>query len=295
MTDADFAFLAGLLRERSGLVIGPDKTYLLEARLSAIMRVHGFKGLEELAAALRMIRSESLIVQVVDAMTTNETSFFRDHAPFEKFRLSVLPALLKARAGQNRLRIWSAACSTGQEPYSLAMLLREQAALLAGWRIEIVATDLSERVLERARSRTYSTFEVQRGMPVHLLIKYFEQVGGDWRLKSEVGDMVEFRPCNLLGDLRGMGSFDLVFCRNVLIYFDQPTKRTVLSAIGRQMAGDGYLMLGGSESMYGVSDAFADVAGLRGVYRRADARPVSIFTPGGTAAPELAAARATIP
>ena len=269
MTDADFNFIANLLKERSGLIIGPEKTYLLETRLLSIMRSHGFAGLHELITAMRMAGSEALTVQVVDAMTTNETSFFRDHGPFDKFRNIILPALLTARASQRRLRIWSAACSTGQEPYSLAMILREHSAQLAGWRIEIVATDLSERVLEKARARTYSTFEVQRGMPVQLLMKYFEQVGNDWRLKPEIGNMVDFRPCNLLGDLRGFGVFDVVFCRNVLIYFDQPTKRTVLSSISRQMHPDSFLMLGGSESMYGISDAFADVTGQRGLYRRA--------------------------
>lgn len=269
MNDADFALLATLLKDRSGLVIGPDKLYLLETRLGPLLRRHELPDLGSLAARIRMAWPEPLIAEIVDAMTTNETSFFRDHGPFEKFTQSILPALLQARAGQKRLRLWSAACSTGQEPYSLAMLLNEQAAALTGWRIDIVATDISDRVLERARSGVYSTFEVQRGMPVRLLMKYFEQTGNDWRLRPEIAGMVDFRKCNLLGDLRGLGQFDLVFCRNVLIYFDAGTKRRVLASIRGQMAADAYLMLGGAESMYGVSDDFIDIAGQRGVYRRA--------------------------
>ncbi len=293
MTDSDFQLLATLLKERSGLSIGADKLYLLETRLGPILRGHGFEDLGALAAAIRMTRPEPLIAQVVDAMTTNETSFFRDHGPFEKFSQVILPALLKARADQKRLRIWSAACSTGQEPYSLAMLLREQAELVAGWRVEIVASDVSDRVLARARSGIYSTFEVQRGMPVRLLMKYFEQADSEWRLKPEITGMIDFRKLNLLEDLRGLGSFDLVFCRNVLIYFDGLTKRGVLAAVGAQMASDGYLMLGGAESMYGVSDAFADIAGLRGVYRRAGSQTNQ--TGGKTAWSEPPLRRAATP
>lgn len=268
MKDADFTLFATLLKDRSGLIIGPDKLYLLETRLGPLMRHHGLADLGALAAMIRMTWPEPLIAEVVDAMTTNETSFFRDHGPFEKFTQTILPALIRARAGQKRLRLWSAACSTGQEPYSLAMLLNDQASALAGWRIDIVATDISDRVLERARTGIYSTFEVQRGMPVRLLMKYFEQSGNDWRLRPEITGMVDFRKCNLMAELRGLGQFDLVFCRNVLIYFDACTKRKVLAAIRGQMASDAYLMLGGAESMYGISDDFTDIAGLRGVYRR---------------------------
>jgi chemotaxis protein methyltransferase CheR len=272
MNDADFGFIAALLKERSGYVIGPDKLYLLETRLSSIMREHGHRDLAALVAAIRMSRPEPLIVAVVEAMTTNETSFFRDHGPFTTFRNSVLPALLEQRAAQRHLRIWSAACSTGQEPYSLAMILREHQAALQGWRVDIVATDICRRVLARAEEGAYSTFEIQRGMPIQLLMKYFEQTADGWRVRQELRRMIDFRPCNLLADITALGTFDLVFCRNVLIYFDQPTKRDVLASIAKRMAPDGYLMLGGAESAFGITDAFGDIPGMRGVYRRANAK-----------------------
>jgi chemotaxis protein methyltransferase CheR len=268
LNDADFGFIAALLKERSGYVIGPDKLYLLETRLSAIMRENGYRDLAALIANIRLSRSEPLIVAVVEAMTTNETSFFRDHGPFTTFRNSVLPAVLEQRAAHRHLRIWSAACSTGQEPYSLAMILREHQAALQGWRIDIVATDICRRVLARAEAGTYSTFEVQRGMPIQMLVKYFDQIGDTWRVREELRRMVDFRPCNLLTDLSAFGTFDVVFCRNVLIYFDQPTKREVLASIARRMTPDGFLMLGGAESAFGITDAFGDIPGLRGVYRR---------------------------
>ena len=271
MNDADFSFIADLLKARSGLIIGPDKLYLLETRLSSILRERGFADLTALVAAIRMTRQENLIAAVVDAMTTNETSFFRDHTPFSTFRSQVLPEVLAQRAAQRRLRIWSAACSTGQEPYSMAMILREQEAALQGWQIEIVATDISERVLDRAASGTFSTFEVQRGMPVQLLMKYFTQEGTNWTIREELRRMIQFRSCNLLGDFSALGTFDIVLCRNVLIYFDQPTKRQVLPAIARRMAPDGLLMLGGAETIYGISDAFVDLPQMRGVYRPAAA------------------------
>lgn len=266
MTDSDFAFIAGLLRQRSGLVIGPDKLYLLETRLTSIRREHGFKDLPALVAALRSSRSETLTAQVVDAMTTNETSFFRDHTPFRMFKEAVLPALLKSRAAQRRLRIWSAACSTGQEPYSIAMILRELGPALADWSIDIVATDISERVLSKAAKGTYSTFEVQRGMPIQLLMKYFTQSGTDWTVGPDLRRMVQFRTCNLLEGFSELGRFDIILCRNVLIYFDQETKARVLAAIARQMAPDGLLMLGGAETTYGITQAFVDIPQMRGVY-----------------------------
>ena len=273
MTEIDFTFIAELLKQRSGLVIGPDKLYLLETRLGPLLREHGLADLTALVAALRLSRPEPLTAKVVDAMTTNETSFFRDHAPFRTFREAVLPALLERRAARRRLRIWSAACSTGQEPYSIAMCLRELGATLADWTIEIVATDISERVLAKAAAGTFSTFEVQRGMPIQLLMKYFEQDGGNWTLRDELRGMVQFRSCNLLGELSGLGQFDIVLCRNVLIYFDQATKGRVLAAIARRVAPDGLLMLGGAETTYGITEAFVDVPQMRGVYAPAPKSP----------------------
>ena len=199
-------------------------------------------------------------------MTTNETFFFRDKLPFDNFRDHIMPALIAARAREKRIRIWCAAASTGQEPYSLAMTLKELGAAIAGLRFEIVATDLSGDVLERAKSGIYSQFEVQRGLPIQLLLKYFTQVGDSWQIAPELRAMVQFRTLNLLNDFSPLGTFDVVFCRNVLIYFDQDTKIGVFNRIARQVPDDGYLVLGAAETVVGLTDAFKPVPGLRGLY-----------------------------
>jgi chemotaxis protein methyltransferase CheR len=202
-------------------------------------------------------------------MTTNESFFFRDSKPFELFQAETLPMLLRTRAQRRSIRIWSAACSTGQEPYSLAMILREEAAKLAGWRIEIVATDLSTEVLEKAKVGLYSQFEVQRGLPIKFLMKHFAQVSEMWQIDASIRAMVKFRELNLLEDLNPLGQFDVIFCRNVLIYFDQLTKRTVLERMAKLMPADGVLYLGGAETVLGVSEQFKPVPGQRGVYATA--------------------------
>ncbi len=275
MTGADFAFIAALLKERSGLIITPDKLYLLETRLAFLLREHSLAGLPALADLLRQPGAQALRDRVVDAMTTNETSFFRDSHPFDTLRKSVIPGLIERRAAARALRIWSAACSTGQEPYSLAMMLKDHFPILGGWTLEIVATDISPSVLERAREGIYSTFEVQRGMPIQLLIKHFDQIGEQWQIKRELRKAIQFRAANLLDDQASLGQFDIVLCRNVLIYFDQPTKTRILTAISRRLAADGTLLLGGAESVFGLCDAFAAVAGLKGVYGHAKAKPVT--------------------
>lgn len=270
MTPADFAFIAAFLKERSGLIITQDKMYLLETRLASILRDNNLSGLPALIEMLRQPGAVAVKDQVVDAMTTNETSFFRDNHPFDALRKSVIPGLIERRAATTRsLRIWSAACSTGQEPYSLAMMLKDHFPILAGWKVDIVATDLSPSVLERARQGIYSTFEVQRGLPIQMLVKHFDQQEPNWQVKRELRQTVTFRPLNLLEDFSVLGQFDVVLCRNVLIYFDQPTKTRILSAIARRIAPDGALLLGGAESVFGLSDAFAGVAGLKGVYGHA--------------------------
>jgi chemotaxis protein methyltransferase CheR len=218
-----------------------------------------------------MMPSSQLAIDTVEAMTTNETFFFRDKIPFEHFRDTMLPALLHARDRDRRIRIWCAAASTGQEPYSLAMAIKELAATdkagaLAGFRIDILATDLCGDVLERARAGTYSQFEVQRGLPIQLLLKYFTQTGDSWQIVPELRSMVQFRTLNLLNDFSPLGKFDIVFCRNVLIYFDQPTKIGVLNRIAQQVADDGYLALGAAETVVGLTDAFKPVADKRGLY-----------------------------
>ncbi len=261
----DFDFLAKLLKERSGLVITPDKAYLLESRLMPVARTHNLKGLEEIIVKMRG-RDEMLARAVTEAMTTNESFFFRDTKPFDQFRDVVLPLVLKNRAARKSVRIWSAACSSGQEAYSLAMILKEQAAKLAGWHFEIVGTDISQEMLEKAKAGLYSQFEVQRGLPIQLLVKYFKKKDESWQIDPGLRSMVQFREFNLLHDLKGLGQFDVVFCRNVLIYFDQPTKSRVLESISKIMPDDGVLYLGGAETVLGISDRFKPMPEQRGIY-----------------------------
>lgn len=266
MNSSDFEFLSSLLYKQSGLVLTPDKGYLLETRLQPVARSHGLNSIEQIVSTLRSRRDERLVNSITDAMTTNESLFFRDRTPFEQFKTVVLPKLLETRAAKKQIRIWSAACSSGQEPYSLSMILDELSSRLAGWRIEIIATDISSEMIARARSGIYSQFEVQRGLPVQLLVKYFQQDGDRWQLNEKIRRMVTFREFNLLQDPRALGNFDVVFCRNVLIYFDQNTKRQVLDGISRQMAPDGYLYLGGAETVISITDKFQPVKGQRGMY-----------------------------
>ena len=266
MRPEDFNLFQSLLKQRSGLVMTPDKAYLLESRLMPVARKWQLKGLEDLATACRSRRDERLLRDITEAMTTNESSFFRDNKPFDQFRKTVLPRLREARASSRKIRIWSAACSSGQEAYSLAMILKEEAALWRGWSIEIVGTDISTDILARAKSGTYTQFEVQRGLPVTMLVKYFVQTGDKWQLKPDIRNMVTYRDYNLLHDLSPLGKFDIVFCRNVLIYFDQPTKALVLDKIAKLLPDDGVLFLGGAETVLGVTDKFRPVDGQRGLY-----------------------------
>jgi chemotaxis protein methyltransferase CheR len=267
MTPLDYDYLRNLLRERSGLVLSAEKEYLVESRLLPVARRAGFSGLSDLVVELKKgRRAEPLAVEVIEAMTTNETFFFRDKLPFEHFRDTMIPALMAARKSGRRLRIWCAAASTGQEPYSLAMYLREMATRLAGWRVEIVGTDLSRAVLEKAKSGIYSQFEVQRGLPIGMLIKYFTRVDDCWQIAPDIRTMVQFRPLNLLSDFRHLGIFDIVFCRNVLIYFDQATKSDVFGRLSEVMSYDGYLTLGAAETVVGLTDSFRPVPERRGLY-----------------------------
>lgn len=244
------------LYERSGLSLEGDKLYLVESRLMPVARE---AGLPDLGALIKRLQAgdRALAQSVVDAMMTNETFFFRDRAPFDKFRNVILPNLLAARASDRRLRIWCAACSTGQEPYSLAMLLDEEARKLTGWSVEIVATDLSRRAIEAARQGLYSQFEVQRGLPITMLLRYFQRAGERWQINEFLRSRIGFREFNLLSDYRPLGTFDVIFCRNVLLYFDVPTKRDILARLSRVLAPDGYLLMGSAETVIGLSDAFA--------------------------------------
>lgn len=266
MNPDDFNFISNLLKERSGLVLTPDKTYLLESRLVPVARKHELKGLDELIAAVRDPTNGALVTDVTEAMTTNESFFFRDTKPFDLFRENVLPQLIESRADKKSFRILCAAASSGQEPYSLAMILKEEAAKLQGWSYEIVGTDISLEILEKAKSGLYSQFEAQRGLPIQMLIKYFDKVAEQWQIKQEIRDMVQYKEYNLLDDLTPLGRFDVVFCRNVLIYFEQETKSKVLESISKLMPDDGMLFLGGAETVLGVSDRFKPVPGQLGVY-----------------------------
>lgn len=266
MTPVDYDFLRAYLKVRSGLVLSADKQYLVESRLLPVARKAGLANLAELVAVLKLAQDSSLSTTVVEAMTTNESFFYRDKVPFEHFRLTIMPALLAARRSSRSIRIWCAAAATGQEPYSLAMCLKELEAQIAGWRIELLATDLSGEVLEKARSGLYTQFEVQRGLPIQLLIKHFVQFGEWWQIAPELRAMVRYRQLNLLADFSQLGSFDLIFCRNVLIYFDQETKTDVLNRLARVIAGDGYLVLGAAETVVGLTDRFKMIPDKRGLY-----------------------------
>jgi chemotaxis protein methyltransferase CheR len=212
-------------------------------------------------------------------MTTNESFFFRDSKPFDDFAQVILPCMMQARAQVKTLRIWCAAASTGQEPYSLGMIIAERAAQLAGWRIDIVGTDLSDEVLERARAGIYTQFEVQRGLPITLLVKYFKQQGDRWQLDAKIRSMVTYKRWNLLENLSPLGAFDVVFCRNVLIYFDQPTKATVLERMARLMPNDGVLALGAAETVLGITDKFKPMPQQRGMYALNLAPPAPVAKP----------------
>ncbi|RAI39625.1 CheR family methyltransferase [Rhodoplanes roseus] len=279
MTPFDYDFLRRLLKDRSGLMLSADKEYLVESRLLPIARKNNLGSLSELVQKLKAPGSENLLVAVVEAMTTNETFFLRDKVPFDHFRNSIIPSLLKSRESKRKLRIWCAAASTGQEPYSLAMCLKDMGPRLDGWRIEMVATDLSMEVLDKAKAGVYSQFEVQRGLPIQMLLKYFTQTGETWQISQEIRSMVQYRTLNLLGDFTSLGPFDLVFCRNVLIYFDQPTKVEVLERIRKITEPDGFLVLGAAETVVGLTDAFKPVPDQRGVYApnvgAAPAKPAS--------------------
>lgn len=271
MRSEDFELISGLLKKRSGLVLPKDKVYLLESRLTPIAHKRGLETLDDLVNEVRLKRKEDLLVEITEAMTTNESFFFRDTKPFDLFKNFVLPQLLESRAPRRKIRIWCAAASTGQEPYSLAIILKEMQAKLAGWTIEIVGTDISQEVLDKAKLGLFSQFEVQRGLPIQLLIKYFNQVGDLWQISDDIKKMVSYRKFNLLDPYTLLGSFDVIFCRNVLIYFDQPTKTEVLEKMRKVVPDDGTLFLGAAETVLGITDKFKPVQGQRGLYSTADA------------------------
>ena len=266
MTPPDYEYLRKVLKERSGLDLSADKQYLIESRLLPLSRKAGLAGISELVQKMKG-GSAAITAQVVEAMTTNETFFFRDKVPFDHFRDSIMPEILRARAARKSVRIWCAAGSTGQEPYSLAMCLKEMGAALTGWRVEIIATDLSQEVLEKSKAGIYSQFEVQRGLPIQMLVKYFKQTGEFWQINPDIRAMVQHRQLNLLHDFSQLGVFDVIFCRNVLIYFDQETKINIFNRLAKTNEPDGFLVLGAAETVVGLTDVFKPFPERRGLYR----------------------------
>lgn len=289
MTELDFDFLRVLLQRRSGLFLSTEKRYLVESRLGMLCRRRGIAGITALVVQLRSSPASELEAAVIEAMTTNETLFFRDRTPFDLFRDVVLPEKLAANAESRTLRIWCAAVSTGQEAYSLAMLLDEAADRLVGWTIEILGTDISVEVLDRARQGLYSQFEVQRGLPIQLLLKHFRQEGDKWRLSERIRDMVTLKQHNLLEPNHQLGQFDIIFCRNVLIYFDVPTKARVMAALAERLARNGAFILGAAETVIGITTTLVPDPQHRGLYRDAASTPQA-RRPPFPAAPELGGA-----
>jgi chemotaxis protein methyltransferase CheR len=254
-----------------------------------IARKAGLPGIGELVQKMKG-GSSPITNQVVEAMTTNETFFFRDKTPFDHFRDSIMPEILQARAGHRSIRIWCAAGSTGQEPYSLAMCLKEMGAALAGWRVDILATDLSLEVIEKSKSGLYSQFGVQRGLPIQLLVKYFKQVGEFWQINADIRAMIQHRQLNLLHDFTQLGTFDVIFCRNVLIYFDQDTKVNIFRRLAKATEADGFLVLGAAETVVGLTDVYKRYQERRGLYRPGGFQAMSTkMTAAGATAPKVAA------
>lgn len=278
MNPDDFKFYKSFLYEKSGLALTEEKIYLLETRLMPVARDFGFGTLDVLTKGLRMATDPKLAKAVIDAMTINETLFFRDNRPFLQFKATVLPQLLNARANRKSLRFWSAACSTGQEPYSIAMVLDEILVKQPGWKTEILATDLSDNALAQARAARYNQFEIQRGLPIQMAMKHFSQDGQTWQLKEAIQKMVRFESFNLLDKMERFGTFDVIFCRNVLIYFDEETKKRVLAGLAKRLAPDGFLFLGGSETVIGLCPDLKMQPGCPGLYTLQSSKAVDTVT-----------------
>jgi chemotaxis protein methyltransferase CheR len=264
----EMSWLCKMIRDKSGIVLGEDKLYLLESRLKPVAEKNGFRAINDLVFALRKTEWSPLHYQVIDAMTTNETYFFRDIAPFDALREKLIPDLIKKRAGEKRLHMWCGAASTGQEPYSIMMVLREHFPSLMGWDVKLLATDLSTKVLARCRNARYSQQEIERGLPPATLNRFFTKVGNEWEAKESIRAGIEFRELNLLDSWFNLGRFDIVFMRNVLIYFDVEVKRMLFGKIRKVLAPDGYLLLGGAESPLNIDNQFVRFPYDRGgVYR----------------------------
>ena len=267
MTPEDIQLIVALCKQRAGLKIDPTKTYLIESRLGPLARRESYGSVSELIAGLRARREEPLIWALVEAMTSSETAFFRDRAPFAQFRDEILPTLSRMR-GPEPIRIWSAGCATGQEAYSLAMIAEAGQGLETGTRIEIYGSDISERCIEKAQAGLYNQFEVQRGLPIRLLVDHFEKLEDNWRLSPRIRQRVRWRRLNLAGDLSGVGRFDVIFCRNVLCDLDEAARPRVLEGLAAALPADGFLVLGEDESPLGLTDAYRPITGREGLFAR---------------------------
>lgn len=265
MKREDVETIRALVHARSGVVLDPEKTYQIETGLAPVARRAGFASLADLVQAIRAQRDERLLWAATEALTSSETSFFRDRVPFRAFREEILPELT-AKRGDKPIRIWCASGGTGQEPYSLAMIIDDELAKLGEARFELFASDISERALEKAQRGLYTQFEVQRGLPIRLLVRHFEKVDDQWALSPRIRQMVRWRRINLLADLRPLGRFDVILCRNVLSSFDEPTRRRVLDQLANALAEDGWLVLGVDETVSGATDRLKPVPGRRGFY-----------------------------
>lgn len=264
----DFQYLAKLLKTRSGLALSDDKEYLIESRLLPIARRQNLADIGQLCNLLRTTNNEALLTEITEAMTTNESSFYRDIKPYESLRNLVFPMVMERNSMMKSIRIWSAACSTGQEPYTISMCIQEDLAKLAGWRFDIVASDLAKKVVDKAKEGIYSQFEAQRGLPIQMLVKYFASLpDSSWQIKDIIRNMVQFRTQNLLEDYGVLGKFDIVFCRNVLIYFDEPTKAQITEKMARTLSANGILILGATESLVDPNNRFEALENFRGAYR----------------------------
>lgn len=259
ITASDFRYISDLVRQHAAIVLEPGKEYLVESRLIPVARAEGLPDLAAVVTQLQRSRDPKLLTKIVEAMTTNETSWFRDKHPFDLFVGKVLPELTAARTAEKRLSVWCAAASSGQEPYSLAMLLQDWLTARPGWQARITATDISEDVLVKARAGRYSQLEVNRGMPAAMLVRHFDRVGTEWQVKEPLRRMVDYRQMNLAVPFPPVAQYDVVFCRNVLIYFDTMTKKAILERIRRVLKPDGYLFLGGAETTLNLDDAFTRV------------------------------------
>ncbi len=269
ISPVDYDFIANLLRDQCALVLDPGKDYLINSRLSPIAQRHGLTSIDHLVRRLRDTSDSSLVSDVVEAMVTTETSFFRDVHPFETLKKIVLPKLIELRRPQRQLNIWCAASSSGQEPYSIAMLLKEYFPDLAGWQINLTATDISHEMLQRSRAGRYSQLEVNRGLPTNLLLKWFRQEGGVWEIDEQIRRMMTFKPMNLAQPWPAMPVWDLIFLRNVMIYFDNDVKKSILGRVSRSLGDDGYLVLGGAETTFGLDNSFQRIETLKsGYYQR---------------------------